>query len=83
MDLKTRIRNCLSQLLLQKGDLRPFDDDTSLLVTARLDSMDTVEIVLFLETEFQIQMAKNGFQRTQLDTVNTIEALVRSQVVHP
>jgi acyl carrier protein len=37
-----------------------------------------VEIVLFLEKEFDIEIARDGFQRTQLDTVNMIDAFVRT-----
>jgi len=78
MDSKTTIRQYLTELLNGKGDRRPFDDDTSLLLGGRLDSIDTVEIILFLEKEFDIEMAGDGFQRTQLDTVNTIDAFVRA-----
>jgi acyl carrier protein len=78
MDCKTTIRQYLTELLIRKGDRRPFDDDTSLLLGGRLDSIDTVEIILFLEKEFHIEIARDGFQRTQLDTVNMIEAFVRT-----
>jgi acyl carrier protein len=78
MDCKATIRQYLTELLVQKGDRRPFDDDTSLLLGGRLDSIDTVEIILFLEKEFEIEVARDGFQRTQLDTVNRIEAVVRT-----
>ena len=78
MDRKTTIRQYLTELLAQKGDRRAFDDDTSLLLGGRLDSIDTVEIILFLEKEFEIEIARDGFQRTQLDTVNRIDAFVRA-----
>jgi acyl carrier protein len=78
MDSKGAIRKYLAALLVQKGDPRAFEDDTPLLLGGRLDSIDTVEIILFLENEFSIQIAKDGFQRTQLDTVNSIDALVRA-----
>ena len=78
MDCKATIRQYLTELLVQKGDPRPFDDDASLLLGGRLDSIDTVEIILFLEKEFDIEIARDGFQRTQLDTVNRIDAFVRA-----
>ena len=78
MDCKAIIRQYLTELLVQKGDRRFFDDDTSLLLGGRLDSIDTVEIILFLEKEFEIEIARDGFQRTQLDTVNRIDAFVRA-----
>jgi acyl carrier protein len=78
MDCKATIRQYLTELLVRKGDRRPFDDDTSLLLGGRLDSIDTVEIILFLENTFDIEIARDGFQRTQLDTVNMIDAFVRT-----
>jgi acyl carrier protein len=78
MDRKTTIRQYLTELLVRKGDRRTFEDDTSLLLGGRLDSIDTVEIILFLEKEFEIEIARDGFQRTQLDTVNMIDAFVRT-----
>ena len=78
MDSKTTIRQFVTELLARKGDRRPFDDDTSLLLGGRLDSIDTVEIILFLENTFGIQVATDGFQRARLDTVNRIDAFVRT-----
>ena len=72
---KQMIREFLQTLLTQKKDTRPFADDTSLILGGRLDSIDTVELVLFLETAFGMKFG-SGFQREQLDSVNTIDALV-------
>ena len=75
---KQMIREFLQGLLTQKKDTRPFGDDTSLILGGRLDSIDTVELVLYLETVFGVKFASGGFQREQLDTVNTIDALVNA-----
>ncbi len=72
---KQMIRDFLGSLLKQKKDARPFSDDTSLILGGRLDSIDTVELVLFLETAFGMKFG-SGLHREQLDTVNTIDALV-------
>jgi len=72
---KQMIREFLQNLLTQKKDTRPFNDDTSLILGGRLDSIDTVELVLFLETAFGLKFG-GGLHREQLDTVNTIDALV-------
>lgn len=76
-DSKQMIRHFLQNLLTQKKDARPFADDTSLILGGRLDSIDTVELVLFLETAFGMKFG-SGLQREQLDTVNTIDALVNA-----
>jgi acyl carrier protein len=69
------IRQFLQNLLTQKKDTRPFTDDTSLILGGRLDSIDTVDLVLFLETAFGLKFG-NGFQRDVLDTVNRIDAML-------
>jgi acyl carrier protein len=74
---KQMIREFLQSLLNQKMDTRPFSDDSSLILGGRLDSIDTVELVLFLETAFGMKFG-TGLHREQLDTVNTIAALVNA-----
>ena len=49
---KQMIREFVRNLLTHKKDTRPFGDDTSLILSGRMDSIDTVELVLFLETAF-------------------------------
>jgi acyl carrier protein len=78
MESKQLIRDFLENLFTQKKDTRPFADDTSLILGGRLDSIDTVELLLFLETTFGVRFANDGFQREQLDTLNTIVAVIQS-----
>jgi acyl carrier protein len=80
MESKQMIREFLQNLLTQKKDTKPFNDDTSLILAGRLDSIDTVELVLFLETAFGLRFTSGGFHREQLDTVNTTDALVNPNV---
>ncbi len=77
MESKQMIREFVQSLLTQKKDKRPFGDDTSLILAGRLDSIDTVELVLFLETAFGLKFGSSGLQREQLDTVNTMDALAQ------
>ena len=77
MESKQQIREFVQSLLTQKKDQRPFSDDTSLILGGRLDSIDTVELVLFLETAFGLKFGSSGLQRDQIDTVNTMSALVQ------
>lgn len=76
MESKQLIRDFLENLFQQKNDTRPFADDTSLILGGRLDSIDTVELLLFLETTFGVRFANSGFAREQLDTLNAIVAVV-------
>ena len=54
----------------------PLGDDDPLFTSGRLDSLDMVEIVMFLETGFGIDFAKLGFDLTLLDSVSLITKLV-------
>lgn len=78
MDHKSVIRQFMQRLLAQKGDQRPFGDDDSLLLSGRLQSVDAVEVVLFLEEQWGIDFAEIGFDEAQLDSVDAIEALVQN-----
>jgi acyl carrier protein len=78
MDHKSTIRQFMQRLLAQKGDQRPFGDSDSLLLSGRLQSVDAVEVVLFLEEQWGIDFAEIGFDEAQLDSVDAIDALVES-----
>jgi acyl carrier protein len=78
MDHKSTIRQFMQRLLAQKGDQRPFADCDSLLLSGRLQSVDAVELVLFLEEQWGIDFAEIGFDETQIDTVDAIDALVQN-----
>lgn len=78
MDHKSAIRQLMQRLLAQKGDQRPFGDSDSLLLSGRLQSVDAVEVVLFLEEQWGIDFAEIGFDEEQLDSVDAIDALVQS-----
>jgi acyl carrier protein len=78
MNEKTEIREFIHKLLLGYGDEAPFGDDETLLDDGRLQSIDAVEIVMFLETKFGVDFSKIGFDRDQLDGVDAIHALVQT-----
>jgi acyl carrier protein len=53
-------------------------DQDSLLLSGRLQSIDAVEIVVFLEENFGIDFAQIGFDREQIDTIDLIYALTQT-----
>ena len=75
---KLEVRALLTDLLVNKGDTKPFADDESLLLSGRLQSIDAVEIVVFLEGKFGIDFAEIGFDEETLDSVEAICALVQA-----
>ena len=78
MDGKAEIRSFVQELLNARDDRRPLADDDSLLMSGRLQSIDTVEVVLFLEERFSIDFAEIGFDRDQLDSIDAIYQLAQT-----
>lgn len=78
MTEKDEIRAFVQDLLTRQEDRHPLSDDGSLLVSGRLQSVDAVEIVVFLEQRFAIDFAEIGFDREQLDSVDAIYALTQT-----
>jgi acyl carrier protein len=78
MQGKTEIREFLQGLLTSYGDSAPLHDGEPLLSGGRLQSIDAVEIVMFLEQKFGVDFATIGFDRDRIDSVDAITDLVES-----
>jgi acyl carrier protein len=78
MDQRPTIRQFLKELLATKGDALQFADSDSLLLGGRLQSLDAVEIVVFLEEQFGLDFAVIGFDQEKIDTVDAIASLVET-----
>jgi acyl carrier protein len=76
MNRKNAIRAMVQDLLEKKGDVRPLEDDESLFGAGRLQSIDGIEVVLFLEQEYGMDFSNLGFDRDAIDSVNAIDSLV-------
>lgn len=79
---KPEIRQFARGLLTDSGDHGPLADDDSLLLSGRLQSIDAVEIVLFLEENFGIDFSEIGFDRDRLDSIDAIHALTQTTNAH-
>lgn len=78
MDDKDEIRSLVVRLLAANGDFGLINDDESLIVSGRLQSIDAVEIVVFLEEHFRVDFIQIGFDRERIDTINAIHKLTLS-----
>jgi acyl carrier protein len=76
MDQKAAVREFVKDLLSIKNDDEEFSDSDSLLLTGRLQSLDAVRIVMWLEETFGVSFAKAGFDPEQIDSVDAIDALL-------
>ena len=79
---KAEIHNFVQDLLTRNGDDGSLVDHDSLMLSGRLQSIDAVEIVVFLEENFGIDFAEIGFDRDQIDTVDAIYALTQTTSSH-
>lgn len=75
---KLAIREFVQRLLVQKGDQQPFHDSDSLLLSGRLQSVDAVEVVVFLEERWGVDFSQIGFDQSQIDSVDAISTLIQS-----
>jgi len=76
MNEKDAIRQFVKELLAGKGDSDQLADSGSLLLSGRLQSLDAVEIVVFLEQTFGVDFAAVGFDQEKIDSVDSIASLV-------
>jgi acyl carrier protein len=70
------IREFLQSLLSRKGDQGAFLDNEELIAGGRLQSIDTLEVVLFPEEKYGIDFAENGFDQNQVGSIDNILALI-------
>jgi acyl carrier protein len=75
---KEEIHKFVQELLTYGGDDQPLADSDSLLVSGRLQSIDAVEIVVFLEDKFGVDFAQIGFDKEQIDSIDAIYALTQT-----
>jgi acyl carrier protein len=76
-DTRETIRQLLEEILRKNNDRRGFTDRESLILTGRFQSLDVLEIVVFLEKRFGIDFSE-GFDQSQLDSVEEIMNFLRT-----
>jgi len=77
MKRRAEIHALIKDILASNGDNQPFSDQDSLFVGGRLQSLDAVEIILFLEKNFSVDFSGIDFDRGQIDSVDAICALIQ------
>jgi len=70
------VREFVGSLLLRKGDTNPFTDTESLVLSGRLDSLDVLNIVVFLETQYSLDFGDRPFDQQLVDSVEEITGLI-------
>jgi acyl carrier protein len=70
------VREFVGSLLRRKGDTNPFTDTDSLVLSGRLDSLDVLDIVVFLESQYAIDFGDRPFDQQFVDSVDEIKDLI-------
>jgi acyl carrier protein len=83
MNVRSQMRNYVLQRLRMKGDGSLLGDQDLLFSSGRLDSLDAVEIVMCLETDYGINFSEINFDLTLLDSVDAITGLVECRSAVP
>lgn len=76
-EIEAKIRGYILENLLFSNDPTELPNDASLLDRGIIDSTGVLEIVLFLEGEFDIQIKASEMLPENFDTVNNMVAFVQ------
>ena len=78
-DVKDEVRSYILKEFLPGTDAAELTDRTPLITGAILDSIATLQLVSFLEERFGIEVAAHEASVDHLNTLDQVEALVRSK----
>ena len=76
MECKPAVLDFLQNLLAQKGDRDPIADDSPIFTSGRLQSIDGIQVAVFLEQQYGVDFASIGFEQEKIDTVDSICTLI-------
>jgi acyl carrier protein len=78
--IEPEIRQFIEDNFLFRADRRELSDSESLLGAGLIDSTGILDLVIFLETKFQIQMADADIVPENLDSIRAIVAYIESKL---
>ena len=76
MECRSAVLQLLQSLLAQKGDCDPVEKDSPIFTSGRLQSVDAIQVAVFLEQHYGIDFAAIGFDQDKIDTVDSICAVI-------
>jgi acyl carrier protein len=71
------VRAFVGRLLADKGDARAFRDDERLVTGGRLDSVDVISLISYLEQSFAVDFAAQEFDPGIFDSVDSLAGFLR------
>ena len=79
MEIKKRLKDYLVQNVLDQNEAEQLSDSTPLVSSGLVDSITTLQLVEFIETEFNIEFEAHEVDRDNLDNLILIENFVESK----
>ena len=79
MEVRSLIKNHIEKELLHRNDL-PLEDETPLIDGGYLTSLQAIELVMFLEDRFQVQIDPEDVNEQEFYSVATIAGLVEGRL---
>ncbi|NBX54069.1 MAG: acyl carrier protein [Betaproteobacteria bacterium] len=70
------IRRFIQSSLEQRGDHNALGDDDSLFLSGRLDSLAMMNLVIYLETAFNVDFSAFNFDVSLIDSLHAISKLL-------
>jgi acyl carrier protein len=79
-EVENKVRNFIEENFLFRDDRSTLADSDSLLDAGVIDSTGILELVAFLEMEFQLRMADADIVPANLDSINAIVGYVEGKL---
>lgn len=76
VNAKQKLRDYLNEAVERQGGPGGLADDDSLFVSGLLDSFSMMNLVMYLETAFELDFSDFEFDVQLVDSVNEIESLL-------
>lgn len=74
--VRSQMRNYVIQRLRMKGDGATLSDEDLLFTSGRLNSLDAIEIIMAIETDYGVNFSEIDFDLTRLDSIAAIADLI-------
>jgi acyl carrier protein len=80
MTIEGQIRDYIASNMLFSDNGYPYDDSTSFLEEGIVDSTGVLELILFVEESFGVQVADEDVTPNNFDSVAQLATYIRSKV---
>jgi len=80
MELKSKIREYLLEKFFEEDNKDELQDSTPLISGGILDSISTMQVVDYLEKEFNVEFEPHEVDEEFLDTIDLIVEIVESKL---